>query len=59
VVETRSVIEAHYLKANLAGGGRRPFPLTLMLRIYFLQQWYQLSDPGADGRTDGALMPAP
>jgi IS5 family transposase len=28
--------------------GRRPYRLTVMLRIYFLQQWYQLSDPGAE-----------
>ena len=43
-----AVIEAHYPKANLTGGARRPFPLTVMLRIYVLQQWYQLSDPGAE-----------
>ena len=29
-------------------GGRRPFPLPSMLRIYCLQQWYNLSDPGAE-----------
>jgi len=29
-------------------GGRRAFPLPAMLRIYCLQQWYQLSDPGAE-----------
>ena len=29
-------------------GGRRPFPLAVMLRIYCLQQWYNLSDPGAE-----------
>ena len=28
--------------------GRRPFPLAVMLRIYCLQQWYNLSDPGAE-----------
>ena len=54
-----AMIESHYTRASLTGGIRRLFPLTVMLRIYFLQQWYQLSDPGADGRTDGALMPAP
>ena len=31
-----------------AGRGRRPFPLGVMLRIYCLQQWYALSDPGAE-----------
>ena len=39
------LIEPHYPKA---GHGRRPYPLEVMLRIYFLQQWYQLSDPGAE-----------
>ena len=31
------LIEPHYPKA---GNGRRPYPLAVMLRIYFLQQWY-------------------
>jgi IS5 family transposase len=26
----------------------QPYPLERMLRIYFLQQWYNLSDPGAE-----------
>jgi IS5 family transposase len=39
------LIKPHYPKA---GNGRRPYPLAVMLRIYFLQQWYQLSDPGAE-----------
>ncbi len=39
------LIEPHYPKA---GNGRRPYPVAVMLRIYFLQQWYQLSDPGAE-----------
>ena len=39
-----ALIEPYYPKA---GNGRRPHPLEVMLRIYFLQQWYQLSDPGA------------
>ena len=39
------LIEPHYPKA---GKGRRPYPLEVMLRVYFLQQWYQLSDPGAE-----------
>ena len=29
-------------------GGRRAFPIAVMLRIYCLQQWYNLSDPGAE-----------
>ena len=31
-----------------AGQGRRPIPAAVMLRIYFLQQWYGLSDPGME-----------
>ena len=42
-----AVIEPHYPKAG-SNGGRRPFPLAVMLRIYCLQQWYALSDPGAE-----------
>lgn len=45
--ELEALIEPCYPKAS-ANGGRRPFPLGVMLRIYFLQQWYQLSDPGAE-----------
>jgi hypothetical protein len=42
-----SLIEPHYPKVG-PQGGRRPFPIAVMLRIYCLQQWYQLSDPGAE-----------
>ena len=38
-------IEPHYPKA---GRGRRPHDLERMLRIYFLQQWFNLSDPQAE-----------
>ena len=31
-----------------AGQGRHPIPAAVMLRIYFLQQWYGLSDPGME-----------
>lgn len=31
-----------------AGRGRRPMPLRTMLRVYFLQQWFNLSDPQAE-----------
>src|SRR5437868_4678319 len=37
-------IAPHYPKA---GNGRQPIGLERMLRIYFLQQWYNLSDPAA------------
>lgn len=35
---------------NPTGGkrGRPPTPLARMLRIYFLQQWFNLSDPAAE-----------
>jgi IS5 family transposase len=39
------LIEPHYPKA---GAGRRPHDLERMLRIYFLQQWFNLSDPQAE-----------
>ncbi len=38
-------IKPHYPKA---GRGRRPHDLERMLRIYFLQQWFNLSDPQAE-----------
>jgi IS5 family transposase len=42
-----ALIEPHYPKAN-AAGGRPPLPLERMFRVYCLQQWYNLSDPGAE-----------
>jgi transposase, IS5 family len=42
-----ALIEPHYPKVG-PQGGRRAFPLPAMLRIYCLQQWYSLSDPGAE-----------
>jgi IS5 family transposase len=30
------------------GGGRQPVGLAIMLRVYFLQQWFNLSDPGVE-----------
>ena len=42
-----ALIEPHYPKLG-PQGGRRPYPLPTMLRIYCLQQWYNLSDPGAE-----------
>ena len=40
-----SLIEPHYPKP---GRGRPPLELERMLRIYFLQQWFNLSDPQAE-----------
>lgn len=39
------MIEPHYPKA---GNGRRPMGLEPMVRVYFVQQWYGLSDPGME-----------
>src|ERR1017187_8906204 len=43
--ELEARIEPHYPKA---GNGRQPVGLGIMLRIYFLQHWFNLSDPGAE-----------
>ena len=40
-----ALITPHYPKG---GGGRPPMPLERMLRIYFMQQWFNLSDPQAE-----------
>jgi IS5 family transposase len=40
-----ALIEPHYPKA---GNGTQPMPLQRMLRIYFMQQWFNLSDPGME-----------
>ena len=37
------LIEPHYPKK-----GNAPINMQTMLRIYFLQQWYNLSDPGVE-----------
>ena len=39
------LIEPHYPKA---GQGTQPMPLERMLRIYFLQHWFNLSDPAME-----------
>lgn len=41
-----AVIEPHYHQTGRRG--RQPMPLESMLRIYFMQQWYALSDPGME-----------
>jgi IS5 family transposase len=40
-----SLVRPHYARA---GNGRRPVGLSIMLRMYFVQQWFNLSDPGAE-----------
>ena len=41
------LIEPHYPKTSKKGG-RPPYPLSTMLRIHLLQQWYSLSDPAME-----------
>src|ERR1700736_781768 len=43
--ELLALVEPHYPKA---GNGRQPVGLRIMLRTYFLQQWFNLSDPGME-----------
>src|SRR6201998_4980830 len=43
--ELEALIEPHYPKE---GNGRAPVGLSIMLRIYFSQHWFNLSDPAAE-----------
>ncbi len=43
--ELESLIEPYYPKT---GNGRPPVGLSILLRVYFLQHWFNLSDPGAE-----------
>ena len=40
-----ALVEPHYPKP---GNGRRPKELEQMLRMYFLQQWFNLADPAVE-----------
>jgi IS5 family transposase len=40
-----ALVEPHYPKA---GNGCRPVGIERMMRIYFLQQWFSLSDPAVE-----------
>jgi transposase, IS5 family len=40
-----ALILPHY---PAAGNGRRPYPLSAMLRIHFMQQWFGYSDPAME-----------
>jgi IS5 family transposase len=52
--ELVALIEPHYPDT---GKGRPPVGVERMLRIYFLQQWFNLSDPGVeDARYDSLAM---
>lgn len=41
----RAIVAKHYPRA---GNGRPPLDLELMLRVYFLQHWFDLSDPAVE-----------
>ena len=43
--ELLALVEPHYPKGEQ---GRKPVGLSIMLRVYFLQQWFALSDPAAE-----------
>ena len=43
--ELLQIINKYY---PVAGNGRQPMPMERMLRIYFMQQWYGLSDPAME-----------
>ena len=45
MVQLGALIEPHYPKP---GNGRPPVGVERMLRIYFLQQWFNLSDPAVE-----------
>jgi len=40
-----ALVEPYYPRA---GNGRQPVGLSIMLRIYFVPQWFNLSDPGME-----------
>jgi len=43
--ELLQIVKKYY---PVAGNGRQPMPIERMLRIYFMQQWYGLSDPAME-----------
>jgi IS5 family transposase len=43
--ELMALVEPHYPKGET---GRKPVGLEIMLRVYFLQQWFAVSDPGVE-----------
>jgi IS5 family transposase len=43
--ELEALIGPYYPKA---GNGRQPVGLSILLRTYLLQHWFNLSDPGAE-----------
>jgi IS5 family transposase len=49
-----AVIEPQYPKA---GNGRRPYPLSTMLRIHCMQQWYGGNPPSSTKNKKGERDP--
>src|SRR3989442_7339720 len=47
--ELQALVEPHYPKGE---NGRPPVGLSIMLRVDFVQQWFNLSDPGAEEALD-------
>lgn len=43
--ELLMLVAPYYSKGET---GRKPVGLEIMLRVYFLQQWFALSDPGVE-----------
>ena len=43
--ELQALVAPHYSKGET---GRKPVGLSILLRVYFLQQWFALSDPGVE-----------
>jgi IS5 family transposase len=43
--ELEAVVEPHYPKASHGG---RPAALSVMLRVFFVQQWFKVSDSGIE-----------
>src|SRR2546425_11762879 len=53
--ELCALVRPHYPQP---GKGRPPVGVERMLRIYFLQQWFNLSDPGVkEALYESAAMP--
>ena len=42
--ELLALVESH----DLPAGSQPPLGLSILLRIFFVQQWFNLSDPGAE-----------
>jgi len=48
ILPWKQLLKPIYRKYPKAGNGRRPIAAEIMLRLYFMQQWYGLSDPAME-----------